>query len=183
VTCSRSELLAALHRLSAVCNAEPPPLVAVSWRSEGRLYVVLARQPDDGSDMIDAQATGAARIAVPLRQIVGLIGNFDCESLRLEAGAEGPLVIIGEPKLALISRAFWHFESDSVMTSALPPLGKIAELLGGDVRRVANKPTQYSGVRLPQEDLGQRAKATFTTKRATLTPKQRRTPYAPPKAC
>ena len=63
---------------------------ATSWRSEGRLCVVLARQPDDGSDTINAEATGAARISVPLRQIVGLIGNFDCESLRLEAGAEGP---------------------------------------------------------------------------------------------
>ena len=112
VTCSRSDLLAALHRLSAVCNADPPPLVALSWRSEGRLCIVLARQPDDGSDTIDAQATGAARIAVPLRQIVGLIGNFDCESLRLEAGAEGPLVIIGEAKLALIMRAGWNFERE-----------------------------------------------------------------------
>jgi hypothetical protein len=48
--------------------------------------------------------------------------------------------------------------------------------------RAANKPTQYSGVRFPQDDLGQRAKATFTAERATLTPKQRRTLYAPPKA-
>jgi hypothetical protein len=100
VTCSRSQMLAALHHL--VCNAEPPPLVALSWRSEGRQCVVLARQ----------QATGAARIAVPLRQIVGLIGNFDCESLRLEAGAEGPLVIIGEAKLALIMRVTWNFERE-----------------------------------------------------------------------
>ena len=45
VTCSRAELLVALHRLSAVCNAEPPPLVALSWHSEGRLCVALARQP------------------------------------------------------------------------------------------------------------------------------------------
>jgi DNA polymerase III sliding clamp (beta) subunit (PCNA family) len=109
VTCPRAELLAALHRLSAVCNA-PPPLVALSWRSEGRLCVVLARQPDDGSDMIDAQAAGAARIAVLLRQIVGLIGNFDCESLRLEAGAEEPLVIVGEAKLALIMRVGYERE-------------------------------------------------------------------------
>ena len=50
--------------------------------------------------------------AVPLRKIVGLIGNFDCESLRLEAGAEGPLVIIGEAKLALIMRAGWNFERE-----------------------------------------------------------------------
>ena len=112
VNYSRSELLAALHRLSAVCNAEPPPLVALSWRSEGRLCVVLAWQPDDGSDTVDAQATGAARIAVPLQQIVGLIGNCDCESLRLEASAEGPLVIIGEAKLALIMRAAWNFERE-----------------------------------------------------------------------
>ena len=48
--------------------------------------------------------------------------------------------------------------------------------------RAANKPTQYSGVRFPQDDLGQRAKATFTAWRATLTPKQRRTLYAPPNA-
>jgi hypothetical protein len=41
-----------------------------------------------------------------------LIGNFDCESLRLEAGAEGPLVIIGEAKLALIMRATWNFERE-----------------------------------------------------------------------
>ncbi len=39
--------------------------------------------------------------------------------------------------------------------------------------------TQYSGVRFPQDDLGKRAKATFTAWRATLPPKQRRTLYAP----
>ena len=47
-------------------------------------------------------------LAVPLRQIVGLIGNFDCESLRLEAGAEGPLLI----KLAPIMRVSWNFERE-----------------------------------------------------------------------
>ena len=48
--------------------------------------------------------------------------------------------------------------------------------------RAANKPIQYSGVRFPQDDLGQRAKAIFTAWRATLAPKQRRTLYAPPNA-
>ena len=48
--------------------------------------------------------------------------------------------------------------------------------------RAANEPIQSSGVRFLQDDLGQRAKATFTAWRATLTPKQRRTLYAPPKA-
>jgi hypothetical protein len=93
-------------------TAEPPPLVALSCRSEGQLCVVLARQPDDGGDAINAEATGAVLIAVPLRQIVGLIGNSDCESLRLEVGAEGPLVIIGEAKLALIMRVTWDFERE-----------------------------------------------------------------------
>ena len=45
VTCCRAELLAALHRLLAVCNAEPPPLVALSWRSEGRLCSARAATP------------------------------------------------------------------------------------------------------------------------------------------
>ena len=48
--------------------------------------------------------------------------------------------------------------------------------------RAANMPTQYSGVRFPQDDLGKRAEIPFTAWRATLTPKQRRTLYAPPKA-
>jgi hypothetical protein len=47
--------------------------------------------------------------------------------------------------------------------------------------RATNK-TKYFGARFPQDNLNQRAKATFTAWRATLTPKQRRTLYAPPKA-
>ena len=48
-------------------------------------------------------------------------------------------------------------------------------------RAKAGKPTQYANVRFPLDSLGIRAKRAFHEWRATLTPRQRRKLYRPPR--
>jgi DNA polymerase-3 subunit beta len=111
VTCARAELLAALARLAAVANPDPTPLLALFWTNRGRLTLTLARQPGDATDVVAAEATGVAKFAVPLSQLMQMLNDFKTERMRFEAGA-GPLVIqsdgIGQ-KLALISPSAWKF--------------------------------------------------------------------------
>jgi hypothetical protein len=145
-TCNRVELIAALARLRAIALADPPPEAALAWTSGGPLGVWLARAPDEATDEIGASATGAARIAVPLGQLAGMLDNFGCERLRLEADAAGPLVLRdGAGKLALISRSAWKFlELESVP-------GAVAQ----NATDVRQRPTEARAVER-RADLGRR---------------------------
>jgi DNA polymerase III subunit beta len=113
VTCDRAHLVAALARLSAVATHTEPPLLALSWANAGPLNVTLARQPGDGSDIIAAETTGAARFAVPLGQLAELLGEFGASRIiNFESGI-GPLLINGaNNKLALIMPWAWKFCDD-----------------------------------------------------------------------
>jgi DNA polymerase-3 subunit beta len=106
VTIIRAELIASLSRLAAVVTAAGP-LAALAWTGAPQLNVFLARQPDDGSDVIAAEATtGAARVVVPLQQLADMLDEFADVRLRLEADEGRPLVIHGEnEKLALICQS------------------------------------------------------------------------------
>lgn len=112
VTCNRAELLAALSRLSAVAAVEPA-LLALSFDSPPHLNVTLARQPDDGVDAVVAETVGAAKVAVPLNQFAGMVGEFDSEHVRIEAAANKPLVLRADgDKLALIVPSAWNFQHE-----------------------------------------------------------------------
>jgi DNA polymerase III subunit beta len=112
--CVRADLLAAATRLAAVAAPDQPtPLLALSWACASPMHVTLARQPGDGDDAIEAEATGVARFAVPLSQLVQTLKEFQVDRIRLESGA-GPLVIRGEggihgAKLALLMPSAWNF--------------------------------------------------------------------------
>ena len=112
VICKRPELLAAVSRLAAVATIEPP-LLALSWTQVGTLDLRLARQPLDGADTISAEVRGNVRVAVPLSQLAGILGEFHCDHVRLESAEGQPLVIRGaREKLALITRSYWNFYTE-----------------------------------------------------------------------
>jgi DNA polymerase-3 subunit beta len=110
VTFVRAELLAALSRLVAVATIEPP-LLALSFDGSSDLNVFLARQPDDGSDLIAAEATGNAKVAVAPSQLAAMLSEFSSMHLRIEAATGQPIVIRGDgEKIALISQCAWNFD-------------------------------------------------------------------------
>jgi DNA polymerase III subunit beta len=116
ITCARAELLAAVARLAAMANADPP-LLALSWTNAGSLYLTLARQPGDASDVIAAEAKGVANLAVPLSQLMEMLNDFKAERIRFEAGTGAPLVVQGDggAKLALLMPATWKFGGEEVL--------------------------------------------------------------------
>jgi DNA polymerase-3 subunit beta len=133
VTCNRAELLAALSRLEAVASAEVTPLVALAWEKD-RLGLLLARQPLDGSDALDAQVAGHGRIAVSIEQFSGLLNEFSGARLRLEAANKrSPLLIRGDGnKLGLLMPCQWNFDSEELQNrSHFVPLGRDAEHQSG----------------------------------------------------
>jgi DNA polymerase III subunit beta len=112
--CARADLLAAATRLAVIAASDQPtPLLALAWASAGPMRVALARQPSDGDDAIEAEASGVARFAVPLSQFVETLNEFKVDRIRLASGV-GPLVIQGEgcthgEKLALLMPSAWNF--------------------------------------------------------------------------
>jgi DNA polymerase-3 subunit beta len=113
LSCVRADLTAALSRLSAVADGEPPLLVALAWGDGGPLRVFLPRQPGDADDVIEAEAGGAAKIALSLPQLTDMIGNFDCDRIRLAADGDGPLVLRGErEKLGVLMSCRWNFNNE-----------------------------------------------------------------------
>ena len=105
-TCQRGELLGALARLKAVAFGEFP-LVALTWSSDEPMRVFVARQPDAGTEPISASATGAARKAFSLPQLVALVSEFSDNALVLEAGDLGLIIRQGDTFGAL-AECTWH---------------------------------------------------------------------------
>jgi DNA polymerase-3 subunit beta len=109
VTCARADLTAALIRAAAVADGEQP-LGALAWDDGGPLRIFLPRQPNDVVDCIVAEAIGAARLALSLPQLAAMIGNFDCDQIRLAADGDGPLVLRGDgEKLGVLMGCRWNF--------------------------------------------------------------------------
>jgi DNA polymerase-3 subunit beta len=110
--CSRSELIGALARLSAVANAELS-LVALTWTEGGPLHLFLPRQPGDADDVIAAEVQGAGQVALSLPQLAAMVDNFSCDRIHLEANnADTPLVLRGEQnKFGVLFSCRWNFET------------------------------------------------------------------------
>jgi DNA polymerase III subunit beta len=108
-SCDRAELAASLGRLVAVSTAESP-LVALCWgASAGSLNVYLARQPENGSDAIEAAIAGEASVATPLPQLADMLHEFGGDRIHFETSEGSPLVIRDDGQLALITRSKWIF--------------------------------------------------------------------------
>jgi DNA polymerase-3 subunit beta len=125
VTCDRHALLASISRLRAVATVEPQ-LVALYW-SGARFDIYLARERETGADSIAAKCNGAAQVAIPLGQLVGMINEFQDDRLCLETSEGKPLLMRGEgDKLGLISRSTWNFGAEAETARVRPP-GRDAE--------------------------------------------------------
>jgi hypothetical protein len=87
-------------------------LAALSWREGDNLELFLARQPNDGIDIVEAEATGTVRIAVPLTQLLHLLEEIDADTISLSSNGTDPLLIkrIGDDRfLALQTLCAFNF--------------------------------------------------------------------------
>jgi DNA polymerase-3 subunit beta len=113
-SCDRAELLSAVVRLAAVATSEAP-LVGLRWSDGDHLDLFLARQPNDGIDTIGAKPHGSAQVAVPIRQLIEILKEFNCERILIETSNEQPILLHGDgEKLGLIARATWNFATMEV---------------------------------------------------------------------
>lgn len=105
----RLDLAAAVARLLAVAsNVEAPTLLIIEWFEPGPMHLYLAREPDDGSDLVEAETTGGAQIAVSPQPLAALLDQFSDETLRIEVSNR--LAIHGAGKLAVLASCKWNFE-------------------------------------------------------------------------
>jgi DNA polymerase-3 subunit beta len=105
--CARTDLIAVFRRLSAVATTDAAATLATLSAANGQLIVALSRRPDDGFDHLAAEG-GLDRIVVSVRQLAGLLDEFDEERVGLEAVSDkSPLVIRASDKLALVERSYW----------------------------------------------------------------------------
>jgi DNA polymerase III subunit beta len=100
-TCDSGELIAVLKRLAAVA-ADSSTLIALRWRDGQRLEVFLARQPDDGRDVVAAETTGNGQVAAELSLLDTLLEEIDGDCIQLSTDSpSSPIVITlaGDKKL------------------------------------------------------------------------------------
>jgi DNA polymerase III subunit beta len=115
--CARRDLIGALARLDAV--AGDLPLVALTWTESGPLRLFLPHQPDDASDIIAAETTGATKIALSLPRFAALISEFNCDRIHLEAADMGQgLMIRHGDKLGVLASCQWNFETEKRLALA-----------------------------------------------------------------
>ncbi len=113
--CDRAELIAALARLIAVAaRIEKPayPIAALEWGDHDGLRLYLARQPDDGHDVIAAETRGRGQIAVSIRQFGEFLYNLKAGRIRIEVNGHGAIAVrvAGDAAvLALQMPTVWNF--------------------------------------------------------------------------
>jgi DNA polymerase-3 subunit beta len=103
----RKDLAGSLARIMAAADGEAP-LLAIEWHEPGPVYLYLARQPDAGSDLVEAETTGNAQIAVAPQALAPLLDEFSSLQLRIEITDK--LAIYGDRKLGVVSSMQWNFE-------------------------------------------------------------------------
>ena len=120
VTVDRGTLLDALGRIETVADETRDIIVGLLWTVDAPLLrLCLTQQPDAADDAVDAEISGAGRIAVNAKLLAGLIGNLDAERVHLDAnGAPGPLLITNpedQNYLALLMPCAWinHHTGDA----------------------------------------------------------------------
>jgi DNA polymerase III subunit beta len=106
------DLVAALTRLAAVATKDGVPLVALQWQDGGNLELSLAREPGSGHDVVAAETTGNAQVAVPLAQLVYLLEQINADTLHLSADGTSPIIIkpVGDDSLLGVQTiCAWNF--------------------------------------------------------------------------
>jgi DNA polymerase-3 subunit beta len=104
VTVDNNELVAALNRLAAVTTKTDVPLVALRWQDGSNLELSLARQPDDGVDIVEAKTAGTVQVAAPLAQLLYLLEQIDADTLQISTDGTSPIVIklVGDESLLAV---------------------------------------------------------------------------------
>jgi DNA polymerase III subunit beta len=120
VTVERDELTAVLSRLAAVATTDTP-LLALRWAETNRLYLALARQPDDGSDVIAANIEGSAQLAIALPLFSDMLSEIPDDRVRIEnTEGDSPIRLCGGGhKFALASRSVWDFAAGAIDSKRL----------------------------------------------------------------
>lgn len=98
----RAEIASALARHAAVAVGDSP-LIMLAWDGSGPLRLHLARQPQAGQDDVASQASGSAKMAFSLPELVGLIDEFDDAAIIIEAAERGILIRQGDKSAVLMS--------------------------------------------------------------------------------
>jgi DNA polymerase-3 subunit beta len=104
---ARADLARSVARLLAVATGEVPALLVIEWFGPGPLHLYLAGQPDDGSDLVEAEVAGQAQIAVAPKPLALLLDQFSDETLRIEI--TNRLAIHSDGKLAVLASCAWNF--------------------------------------------------------------------------
>jgi DNA polymerase-3 subunit beta len=114
VTLARSELKGVLAGLTAAATDDGVSLAVLAWSHSDPLEIYLVRQPDAGSDLIDADAKGTARIVVPLRGFAALLEEIKGENVEIVATSPIRIRAIDDArKFALLCQCAWNFAEGS----------------------------------------------------------------------
>jgi DNA polymerase III sliding clamp (beta) subunit (PCNA family) len=101
----RQDLADGLARLMAAMDGETPLLI-LEWAEPDAVHLYLARQPEN-SDLVEAETTGRAQIAVAPAPLAMLLGEFSSAQLRLEV--TNKLAIRSDDKLGVVASSQWNF--------------------------------------------------------------------------
>ena len=120
VTCKRDPLVEALRSLDAVaCMTDKAPFLLLRFDGEQKLHIGLAREPENGFDIVEAETTGVGRAVVQLRLMLEMLGHLSGEKVRLEFNSGRPLRMFGAgDKLALLAQIQWNFETEERRAAA-----------------------------------------------------------------
>ncbi|CCE04776.1 putative DNA-directed DNA polymerase [Bradyrhizobium sp. STM 3843] len=102
----RQDLVDSLARLMAVMDGEAPLLV-IEWHAPDEIFLYLARQPDAGSDLVEAETMGDGLIVVAPQALAALLAEFSSAQLRIEV--TNRLVVRSEDKLGVVASMKWDF--------------------------------------------------------------------------
>lgn len=99
VTIDRSTLLDALGRIEAVADDALALIVGLQWSaSEPVLRLCLVKQPDIADDAVDAETSGAGRIAVSVKLLAELLDGLASKRVQLDADGAAGALSIGDPE-------------------------------------------------------------------------------------
>jgi DNA polymerase-3 subunit beta len=118
VIVERAALIQAFERIAAVADpaAKVPPLAGLQWSpAEPTLRLCLAGWPDAAADLIEAEASGAGRIAANIWQLIEILDVVEGERVRLDASSDTSPMLVTDPAdadfLAVQMPSVWPFQS------------------------------------------------------------------------
>jgi hypothetical protein len=107
-------------------------LVIIEWHApSSSVFLCLARQPNAGSDIVEAETTGDAQIAVAPAPLAALLGEFSSAQLRVEITDK--LAIRTDGKVGVCAASKWDFTTPRTSVGASVRASKSAAATKGMV--------------------------------------------------